>query len=157
MTDPDEWREARRIAGTQGPDVRRTWLVLIAGLAAAWSLPLLPEGVRLPLVALLAVVGASWWWSWRARRRQEYEALSPDAKVLVDLARHDPSSMFVATLWTVLGVACFVGVLYGAQLVVPPSGGATASTTTILVIVTVCAAVAAACWHRLQQARRGGL
>lgn len=155
MSDPDEWREARRIAGTEGPDVRRIWLVLIAGLAAAWSLPLVPEGLRLPMVVLLLVVGSWSWWSWRTRRRQEYEALSPDDKVLVDLARHDPSSMFVATSWTVVGVASFIGVLYGAQLVVPPSGGATASTTTILVIVTVCAAIAAACWYRLQRTRRG--
>lgn len=155
VSSPDEWSEARRIAGTEGPDVRRTWLVLIAGLGAAWSLPLFPEGLRLPLVLLGLAIAASWWWSARARRREAYDALSPDDKVLVDLARHDASPTYVAMLWTVLGVAAFIGVLYGAQLVVPPAEGATASTTTILVIVSTCATIAVACRVRLRQVATG--
>jgi len=72
---------------------------------------------------------------------------------MVDRARAEPSPVLVMTLWTVFGVAAFVGGLYLLQIVAPPSDGATATSTQSAVVITIAAAVMAACWWRLRSFR----
>jgi len=143
---------ARQLAGT-GLDIRRIWLVLIASLGAVWTLALLPRSIT--VIAFLAVfVGAvTWWWSARSARHARLEAMSEEERRLVQQAMTDPSPILVMVLWTVLGVAGFIGALYLLQIVAPPGDGATATPTQSAVIVSIAAAIVAACWWRLRQFR----
>jgi Flp pilus assembly protein TadD len=144
---------ARRLAGTDGLDVRKIWLVLIASTGAVWTLALLPRSLTVPAFLLVVVAAVVAWSAWRRRRRDEYEALSDEQRAMVDRAAADPSPVLVMTLWTVFGVAAFVGGLYLLQIVAPPSDGATATSTQSAVVITIAAAVMAACWWRLRSFR----
>jgi len=144
---------AREVAGTAGLDVRRIWLVLIASLGAVWTLALLPRSVTVIAFIAMAVVGCAWWMSARRARLARFDAMSEADRRLVEQARTDPSPVLVVTLWTVLGVAAFIGGLYLLQIVAPPSDGATATATQSAVVASIAAAVCTACWWRLRQFR----
>lgn len=146
-------RAARQIAGTEGFDLRRLWVVVLSALGAVWALALLPRAFVVPVFLGMTVVAIALFATWRRRRRDAYAALSEDDRALVDRARTDPSPVMVMALWTVLGVAGFIGGLYLLQIVAPPSDGATATPTQSAVVVSICAGVAAACWWKLRTFR----